>query len=612
MNTKLLHITLIWGITLGSLAGLQAQLSPGALTQSHADLEGITNCTQCHTLGKKVSNEKCLACHEEIAVRISQKQGYHAAPSVRQQECADCHSEHHGRNFDLVRFDEDAFDHSLTGYELTGAHQRTDCGACHRPDFIDDPELRRREDTYLGLSQGCAECHEDYHQGTLSSTECTQCHTTTAFTPAEKFDHNQTLFPLKGQHQQTDCAACHEETILNGEPFQVFTGLEFHNCNSCHEDVHERNLGSNCKECHNEQSFTSRSELKRFNHNQTPFPLKGAHQQTDCAGCHELDRSPTSLFQDKLGVATNACNQCHEDVHEDRFGTDCAACHNERSFSSVDEGEFDHSLTAFHLKGKHQKVDCRECHTGSFIEPVPHEDCAACHDDYHEGAFTPWEPNSEERDCRECHSEEGFNLTIYTLEAHNQSRFPLDGAHLATPCVDCHLQEDQWVFRNLGETCVDCHEDVHRGFIAETFYPGQDCQVCHSTQSWEGNHFDHRQTGFELTGAHARQGCMDCHTADESSLNRYAGFQNTSGECQACHDSVHNNQFAKDGATDCLRCHGFESWNIEFFNHDNTEFPLEGRHAELACQDCHKTIGDDGVTFIQYQFKSFECVDCHQ
>lgn len=588
---------------------LQAQLSPGALTRSHAELEGISNCTQCHTLGEKVSNEKCLACHEEIAVRIDQQRGYHTASTVRRQECAECHSEHHGRNFEMVRFDKATFDHDLTGYELTGAHQRVDCRTCHRPDFIADDALRGRTETYLGLPKECANCHDDYHQGTLSSSECAQCHTTKAFAPAEKFDHQQTVFPLRGQHEQTDCAACHEETSRNGEPFQVFTGLDFNSCNSCHEDAHNRNLGTNCKQCHTEQSFASRASLRRFDHSQTLFPLKGAHQQTDCGQCHTMDVPAASIFQDHLGILVNECNRCHEDVHDDRFGSDCAACHNERAFTDVDENQFDHSLTAFHLKGRHQEVDCRECHTASFIEPVPHNDCAACHQDYHEGDFTS-EGNS--RDCAECHSEEGFDVTLYTLEAHNQSQFPLDGAHLATPCFACHMVDDRWVFRELGARCVDCHEDVHQGYISEDYYPDQDCQRCHVTDRWEAQHFDHNTTGFELLGAHARQGCMDCHSTKDERLPPYAGFSNLSTDCSQCHENVHGSQFEQEGLTDCARCHGFENWGIGDFNHDNTAFKLEGRHAEIACEACHKTTEIDGERIIQYQFKSFECIDCHK
>ena len=43
-----------------------SQISPGELAKVHAHLEGMSNCTQCHSLGAKVSNEKCLDCHKEV------------------------------------------------------------------------------------------------------------------------------------------------------------------------------------------------------------------------------------------------------------------------------------------------------------------------------------------------------------------------------------------------------------------------------------------------------------------------------------------------------------------------------------------------------------------
>ena len=53
-----------------STIGVRAQLSPGDLTTAHSHLDGISNCTQCHVLGNKVSSEKCLVCHTEIKERI--------------------------------------------------------------------------------------------------------------------------------------------------------------------------------------------------------------------------------------------------------------------------------------------------------------------------------------------------------------------------------------------------------------------------------------------------------------------------------------------------------------------------------------------------------------
>lgn len=54
-----------------------AQISPGKLAKAHAELEGMSNCTQCHTLGGGPDTKKCLACHQEIQQRLDQKKGYH-------------------------------------------------------------------------------------------------------------------------------------------------------------------------------------------------------------------------------------------------------------------------------------------------------------------------------------------------------------------------------------------------------------------------------------------------------------------------------------------------------------------------------------------------------
>ena len=592
------------------LPELRAQLSPGPLTSAHAELEGISNCTQCHTLGEKVSNDKCLDCHKEIKSLIGRREGYHSSREVKGKDCAECHSEHHGRNFDMVRFDESNFNHNLAGFELTGEHRRIDCRECHTPDLIGDPELKKREGTFLGMPRECASCHEDYHQRTLSN-DCASCHVTEAFSPASKFDHNKADFALLGRHRDVECIECHHKEVRNGKEFQVFTGLEFSNCNSCHTDAHESNLGTNCKQCHTEDSFSSLSQIKRFDHGQTRFPLKGAHRRVNCAECHNMEVSPARIFQDRLGVRTNDCVTCHEDVHDNKFGKRCTDCHNEKSFRDINTDKFNHNLTEFRLKGKHAAVDCRDCHTANLVDPLPHNTCAACHEDYHEGAFTSAPPV---RDCADCHTEDGFDVPLFTFEDHSKTSFPLDGAHLATPCFACHLGDDEkWIFRNIGERCVDCHEDVHKGALKEEYYPGGSCENCHITESWKENDFDHSRTDFDLEGAHARQKCTACHKADESSLpDTPVLFTGLSTDCASCHESVHGGQFQRNGRTDCARCHGFEQWPIDKFDHDKTAFKLEGRHAEIECEACHKPIELNGEIFTQYKFESFECVVCHK
>lgn len=186
-----------------------AQISPGDLASAHAHLEGMSNCTKCHTLGEKVSNEKCLSCHTDLKSRIDQNKGYHVSAEIKGKACITCHSDHHGRNFQLVRFSKEKFNHDLTGFKLTGAHAMKVCTDCHKPSFISSPSIRKKRFTYLGLNQECTSCHTDYHQNTLPQ-KCTNCHDQKAFKPATLFNHEKTKFRLAGKHQFIPCASCHK------------------------------------------------------------------------------------------------------------------------------------------------------------------------------------------------------------------------------------------------------------------------------------------------------------------------------------------------------------------------------------------------------------------
>ena len=106
-----------------------SQISPGKLTKAHAHLEGISQCTACHDLGAKVSEKKCLQCHTALNARVSKNSGYHASKDIKGKSCIACHSEHHGLNFEMIRFDKATFNHDLTGYSLKGAHKKQDCTA---------------------------------------------------------------------------------------------------------------------------------------------------------------------------------------------------------------------------------------------------------------------------------------------------------------------------------------------------------------------------------------------------------------------------------------------------------------------------------------------------
>ena len=528
MNRIIKYYVLLFFL-MGSIKVI-AQLSPGELSKSHAQLEGLKNCTKCHVLGEKETTSKCLECHTEIQTLISQNKGYHASSEVNGKNCAECHGEHFGRDFNITRFESKNFDHSLSGYVLEGKHAKLDCADCHKPKVIINKISQKKGETYLGLGTQCLSCHTDYHRGTLSNT-CNDCHNMDAFQPAPGFDHAQTTFPLVGRHRSLECKECHEISQINNVRFQKFSGIEDSNCTSCHVDVHNNKFGNNCTRCHNEFSFTQIKSLNAFNHEQTDFPLRGLHQALDCNACHK-----TNL-------------------------------------------------------------------TGA----IKHNLCSDCHSDYHNGEFAK---NDNSPDCAICHTVSGFTPSNFTIERHKQTNFPLDGAHLATACVACHKQNERWSFADRGSRCVNCHENIHKNYIREKYYPEEDCRNCHTTNRWSEIRFDHSLTSFTLEGKHREVSCRSCHFPKQNNA-REQQFEKLSLRCEACHTDVHFKQFEVTRATDCSRCHTPNNWLAEKFDHNNARFKLDGKHIGLKCVKCHKPTKNPAQNYIIYKFKDITCTSCH-
>jgi hypothetical protein len=513
------------------IAQLNAQLSPGDLAQPHAHLSGISNCTKCHELGKKVSSKKCLDCHLDIGIRIDEGKGYHVSADVKGKECIECHSDHHGKDFQMIRFDTDNFNHALTAYELKGAHGNITCRNCHKSDYISNREIRAKPSTYLGLSQDCLSCHTDPHQGTLSS-DCAKCHDFNTFSPAVNFDHSNTRFILRGRHVDLDCLLCHKKRVINGKDLQQFTGLSFERCTSCHKDVHDNKFGQNCTQCHSEASFQQVKGMNNFNHSRTNYPLEG----------------------------------------------------------------------------KHQSVACASCHKGGYTKTLNYKRCSDCHTDYHKSQFMD---RGKSPDCSECHSILGFDRTSYTIERHNNSPFQLTGAHQATPCFDCHKKNEQWSFREIGEKCSDCHKNIHEATMDKRYDPEESCINCHTSTRWGEIEFDHSPTGYILEGAHLRQSCRSCHFKTGEGGQMVQQFSQLSSTCTNCHQDVHQNQFTELTGTGCLKCHDYKDWSAGLFDHNQTAFPLDGKHKDVACNKCHPPVISEQLSYTQYKLKSFTCESCH-
>ncbi|MBK8555055.1 MAG: hypothetical protein IPL65_04450 [Lewinellaceae bacterium] len=219
------------------------------------------------------------------------------------------------------------------------------------------------------------------------------------------------------------------------------------------------------------------------------------------------------------------------------------------------------------------------------IDPLPHNTCATCHEDFHKGEFKKAGANP---DCKLCHTVVAFQESTFGFDQHEKTDFPLQGAHMATPCFECHLADNgQWKFVDLNGKCVSCHDNVHVGEIDPKFYPDQNCTICHTTENWVDNKFDHGLTSFKLSGVHAKIACEECHKKNDE--HQSGLFKDLDIKCLSCHNNVHGDQFYDNNhEIACQRCHGFENWSASAFNHNQSNFKLDGRHAEIECSACHK------------------------
>ena len=554
-------------------------LSPGKLSKAHSQLEGIDNCQKCHEPGRRVTAEKCLACHKPVAERIAAKKGVHRDVKG---DCVSCHVEHAGVNAELRPFDPKKFDHlKETGFALDGRHAPLagKCESCHKGR------------SFLAVQPACASCHADVHKGRLGP-DCASCHTTAAaFKDAAKtFDHSKAAFPLTGAHATVQCASCHKTPDYRVAKFGA--------CNDCHKDPHEKPLGV-CASCHTTDSFKS---SRRIDHEKTGFPLIGKHATVACATCHV--KPPTQVH-----LKAGKCADCHQDPHKGVFkGADCASCHNESGFQKTTP--FDHTArTGYALEGGHAAAPCASCHKGAAVPsgtPASRavvdfrgakKDCASCHRDVHQGELGGR--------CESCHTVKSFKVPTF-----QHPKFPefFSAKHAAAPCEKCHKPAEPAaggapparLFKGVSTACATCHKDPHLGQLGAT------CQTCHTLQGWKIPGYKHQGKDMApfFASKHGTLPCADCHKEKTGDFPAGAGtavvFKGTSSQCASCHKDAHNGTLG----TKCESCHNLKIWkNASRAFHKNTIFPLEGRHLSTPCGACHL----NGVT----KGTPNRCFDCH-
>ena len=333
--------------------------------------------------------------------------------------------------------------------------------------------------------------------------------------------------------------------------------------------------------------------------------MRGAHKQLDCEKCHTASQKAVGDFQVQQfsGLKYNLCTNCHRDEHKGSFGTNCLKCHSENTFKQEDvAGAFNHQTTRYPLVGMHATVECALCHTKEdrFKLTASFDQCSDCHADNHAGIFQKPERDNS---CDQCHSVRGFFPPLFGVIEHRNTRFAIDGAHLAQPCIFCHEQNDEPVYSWNPLACESCHSTIHGKQFLRYQQNGNWCENCHKTSEWTDLSFDHATTFFPLTGKHTDLACAACHKSSDDVVL----YEDTNSSCNACHDDVHSKQFDEQI---CEDCHSTQSWPIPEFDHFKlTEFPIDGQHQDLECGQCHKF--EPKLNTIRFKPIAHKCQDCH-
>ncbi|MFZ4462893.1 MAG: hypothetical protein ACOYN5_03560 [Bacteroidales bacterium] len=425
---------------------------------------------------------------------------------------------------------------------------------------------------------------------------CSDCHNPNGWKMVEgtyTFSHNSTEFALVGQHQTVNCKSCHKDLVFSNAQSD---------CISCHTDVHEQTVGNECARCHTPQSWLVSNTTQL--HQQSRFPLLGAHATADCFQCHE---SASLLQFNPLGID---CYDCHRVDYEEskdpdhksgNFSTDCVECHAVNSFSWKGAG-LNHLF--FPLTEGHAINNCFDCHTQGQPYSSAKPECISCHQSDFQATTNPnHQALSFSDDCKECHTTNpGWKPAKF---GDHDALFPIySGKHNNEwdNCTDCHTTQSNYtVF-----SCTNCHDhnqslmDEKHGEVGGYTFDDNACFECHPQGNGEGS-FDHAQSNFPLTGAHIDAECVGCHES---------GFAGTSTVCNDCHladfnASVNPNHVEAGISNDCETCHTTEAdWAPATMENHNDFYLLDGAHISVSedCIGCH-----DG----NYIDSPNTCFGCH-
>ena len=601
------------------------------LTNGHANVP----CASCHinnNYNLQIAPSDCgnSACHLTTWQQTNNPVHSTSGPAFAAANCANCHT--------TVGWDAASFNHSATGFALTGTHATTPCAQCHV------------NNNYSLNSADCMGCHLSSWNSTqtlggnvpnhvasnfpTTASACSSCHPITTWS-AGVFDHSTTGFPLANSHQLapagkvTACTQCHiggnyrlsiQPTDCGNSGCHLTTWQQTNN--PTHPSAGAQFAAANCSTCHDTIAWT---DVTSFNHASTGFALTGTHATTPCALCH-VNNNYT------LTSANTDCYGCHQDKWSSTatlggnipnhltagFPTSlCSQCHDTTTWA---DSTFNHTSTGFALVGTHATTACALCHTSNnYSLTSSNTDCMGCH-------LSSWNstqtlggnvPNhvaanfpTSASACSTCHPITTWSAGVFD---HSTTGFPLTNSHQMAPagkvtaCTQCHIGGNY----TLSIQPTDCgNSGCHLTTWQQTNNPTHstagsafataNCSTCHDTIAWTDSTFNHSVTGFALTGAHATTACALCH------VNNNYNLTSANTDCYGCHQTAWTSTQTLGGAVPnhvaanfptslCSTCHDTVAWIDGKFDHSTTGWALTGGHQMVpaaggiitACTQCH-------------------------
>jgi len=497
-------------------------------------------CTDCHVNNNyTITNTTCVSCHQTDYNNATTPVPHVGFPTT----CQNCH--------DTNLWTDGTFNHATTGFTLTGLHMVPPrlCTDCHV------------NNNYSLNSTACVTCHLKDYQGTTNPNHvtanfpqtCNQCHFSTSSWLNASFNHDSTGFPLTNSHTVppracTDCHINNNYTITNTT------------CVSCHMTDYNNattpvahaaaGFPTTCQNCHDTNLWTDGT----FNHATTGFNLTNLHTVPPrlCTDCH---------VNNNYSLNSTACVTCHLKDFQGttnpnhvtaNFPQTCDTCHTTATWLGA---TFNHNSTGFPLTGAHTVGPraCTDCHINGNYN-LTSTACVTCHLANYQGTTSPNHVTAGfPQTCELCH-----DTTVWTDSTfnHNNTAFPLTGAHTTTACALCHVNGN---YTTLPTTCVGCHQTDYNnttnpGHSAQPQFFPTTCTTCHTTAAWTNATFNHTQyTQFSITHGGANGVCSTCHI----NSNNYAIFQ-----CTACHGGNNANNFNHPNVNgyvynsiNCYQCH---------------------------------------------------------